>query len=225
MASPSSNTHFDPLEVPDGYDWTIRDFSYSQFAPLVIQSTSILAEPSIAPADPLPYTYPIQYTIASVGPSFAVSSASPSTCSDLCCFNKNAIRQSLIENDCAATGPATGYLGARHDTGCTNLPASTSSVQMTSQVKTGSDSYVKGKRASGRNQGRQQRQKKPHRSFQCHWKDCTYRDPFSGKPALLRHIDTQHITPRSFDCPSCNKSFNRKDNMTEHLGRVHWERV
>lgn len=159
MASPSCNIHFDHLQIPDASGWTMRDFNCSQFAPLAYQSsTSILVEPSITSADPLLYTHHIQYPIAPIASSYAISSASPSTCSDLCCINQNAIRQSLIDNDCAATGPATGYLGPSHGTGCTNLPASASSVQGASQVKAISDSYTKGKRAYGRNQGRQQKQ-------------------------------------------------------------------
>ncbi|CAP80442.1 hypothetical protein E8E15_010240 [Penicillium rubens] len=225
MASPSCNTHFDHLQMPDGYDWTIQDFNYSQFDHLVYQpSTSILAEPSIASADPLLCTDAIQYPFPSFALSSAKSSASPSTCSDLSRFNHNAIHHSPIDKDYAATAPATGYFGPRHDIACNNLPPHSLSVQRASQLKNTSNSYAKGKRASGRNQGRQQKQEKAQWSFQCHWKDCTYRDTFSGKPALMRHIDTQHVNPRSFYCPSCPMSFNRKDNMTEHRGRVHWER-
>ncbi|KAF4763099.1 hypothetical protein N7455_009934 [Penicillium solitum] len=147
MASPSCDTYCDPLHVPDGYDWTLTDFNYSQFTPLAYQSsTSTLAQPSRVSTDPLRYTYPVQYPVSSVAPSFAVSSGSPSTCS--------------VENDCAATAPgdqAIGYLGPRHDIACTNFPASASSVPRASQVKATSDSYTKGKRASGRTQGRQRK--------------------------------------------------------------------
>ncbi|KGO72469.1 Zinc finger, C2H2 [Penicillium italicum] len=229
MASPPCDAHFDYSQEPDGHDLTPRDFKYFQSTPLACQSSaSILADPSIACADPLRYTYHIQYPTPSVAPSFAVSSASTSTCSDLCHFNHRFGYQSLIENNGAATAPegrATGHLGPRHDMACTNVPASTSFAQRTSLVKASSNSHANGKRASGRNQGRQQKQKTRQQSFKCHWNDCTYRNAFSGKPALMRHIDTQHVSPRSFDCPSCAMSFNRKDNLTEHLGRVHWERV
>ncbi|EKV12523.1 hypothetical protein PDIG_44470 [Penicillium digitatum PHI26] len=33
MAWSSGNTYFDSLRMPDGYDWTIREFNHSQFAP------------------------------------------------------------------------------------------------------------------------------------------------------------------------------------------------
>ena len=162
MASPSSSTHSDLLQVPDYYDWTMTDLDYSRFAPLVYHSsTSILAEPSIASADPPRYTYPIQYPIASIASNFAVSSASPSNCCDLCRFNQNATHQSSIENDRAAMppgGPATGSLGPRHNVACTNLLGSASSIPKPPQVKDSSDSYIKGKRAYVRNQGRQQKQ-------------------------------------------------------------------
>lgn len=161
MASPSCDTYCDPLHVPDGYDWTLTDFNYSQFTPLAYQSsTSTLAQPSRVSTDPLRYTYPVQYPVSSVAPSFAVSSGSPSTCSGMCRLNQTAIHQPPVENDCAATAPgdqAIGYLGPRHDIACTNFPASASSVPRASQVKATSDSYTKGKRASGRTQGRQRK--------------------------------------------------------------------
>ncbi|KAJ5196258.1 hypothetical protein N7449_006737 [Penicillium cf. viridicatum] len=162
MASPSCNTHLDPLQVPDGHNWAMRDFDYSQFAPLAYQSsTSTLAQPSRVSADPLRYTHPIRSPIAFAAPIFAISSASAGTCSDLCCFNQNAIQQTLIDNDYAITAPGdrpTGYVGPRHDIACTNFPASASSVPRASQVKATSDSYTKGKRPSGRTQGRQRKQ-------------------------------------------------------------------
>lgn len=162
MASPSCNTHLDPLQVPDGHDWAMRDFDYSQFAPLTYQSsTSTLAQPSRVSVDPLRYTHPIRSPIAFNAPSFAISSASAGTCSDLCCFNQNAIQQALMDNDYAITASgdrATGYVGPRYDIACTNFPASPSSVPRASQVKTTSDSYTKGKRPSGRTQGRQRKQ-------------------------------------------------------------------
>ncbi|KAJ5506407.1 Zinc finger C2H2 [Penicillium expansum] len=162
MASPSCNAHCDHSQVPDGYDWAVTNFNYTQFVPLAYQSsTSILAEPSIASVDPLPYTYPIQYPAASVASSFAVPSASPSAGCDLYRFNQNAIHQSPIENDRAAMapgGPATGSLGPRHDVACTNLPGPASSIPEAPRVKASGDSYAKGKGAYVRNQGRQQKQ-------------------------------------------------------------------
>ncbi|KAJ5656936.1 Zinc finger C2H2 [Penicillium longicatenatum] len=61
------------------------------------------------------------------------------------------------------------------------------------------------------------------RSWVCKWENC--RKPFKSKGALMRHIDTQHIAPRSFKCQSCNRLFSRKDNMEEHIRRIHWVRV
>lgn len=159
MASPSCNTYLDPLQVLDGHDWTTRDFDYSQLAPLAYQSsTSTPAHPSTASADPLRYTHPIRSPIAFAAPSFAISSASVETCSDLCCFNQDAIQHALMDNDREITASAWGYVGHRHDIACTNFPASASSVPRVSQVKVISDSDTKGKRPSGRTQGRQQKQ-------------------------------------------------------------------
>ncbi|KAJ5701784.1 Zinc finger C2H2 [Penicillium malachiteum] len=70
---------------------------------------------------------------------------------------------------------------------------------------------------------------KPQKSqghFECGWKNCQKPGPFTRKSVLKRHIDTLHISPRSFVCPSehCGKSFNRKDNLDDHFRRVHWEK-
>ncbi|KAJ5636749.1 Zinc finger C2H2 [Penicillium longicatenatum] len=63
-------------------------------------------------------------------------------------------------------------------------------------------------------------------SLVCKWENCR-KPPFQSKGALMRHINTQHVAPRSFKCPdqSCDRFFSRKDNMEEHVRRVHWIRV
>lgn len=162
MASPSCNTHCDHSQVADGYDWTMTNLNYSQFVPLVHQSsTSMLAEPSIASVNPIPCTYHIQYPTASVASSFVAPSTSPSAGCDLYRFNQNAIHQSPIANDRAAMapgGPVTGSLGPRHDVACTNLPGPASSIPKAPRAKASGDSYAKGKIAYVRKQGRQQKQ-------------------------------------------------------------------
>ncbi|KAJ5261257.1 hypothetical protein N7478_011852 [Penicillium angulare] len=59
--------------------------------------------------------------------------------------------------------------------------------------------------------------------FRCEWKGCRYPGAFGRKFELKRHVDTQHISPNSFECPDsrCRKSYNRKDNLEEHLRRAH----
>ncbi|KAJ5357581.1 hypothetical protein N7541_004739, partial [Penicillium brevicompactum] len=60
--------------------------------------------------------------------------------------------------------------------------------------------------------------------FQCLWRGCNYPGVFSRKGVLMRHIETQHVDPHSFDCHKCDRTFSRKDNMMEHIGRVHKKR-
>ncbi|KAL2867397.1 uncharacterized protein BJX67DRAFT_353033 [Aspergillus lucknowensis] len=57
----------------------------------------------------------------------------------------------------------------------------------------------------------------------CPWAGCNYTGTFSREAELRRHIDTQHRFPKSFKCQAhgCEKAFNRKDNLAEHLRRVH----
>jgi hypothetical protein len=155
MASPSF-THFDQskaLGVYDCIDWAIFRINYSPPVTLANQSsTPILAGPSLVSEDPHLYTDPNE----SVASSFPASSTS-SSCSDRCRFTHNVMHQSRTNDECAAMAPA-GHAGPRHDIACATLPASTSSGQLTSQVRATSDSYIKGKRSSGRNRGRQQKQ-------------------------------------------------------------------
>jgi hypothetical protein len=59
--------------------------------------------------------------------------------------------------------------------------------------------------------------------MRCHWPGCRYAGSFSKKGQLTRHVKTQHISPKSFGCsePGCGKAFHRKDNLGEHIRRIH----
>ncbi|PWY69644.1 hypothetical protein BO94DRAFT_294715 [Aspergillus sclerotioniger CBS 115572] len=58
--------------------------------------------------------------------------------------------------------------------------------------------------------------------LRCGWKDCPTKSPFSRWEDLSRHIKTIHVFPQFYVCPFCDKSFNRKDNLHEHMSRPHW---
>ncbi|PWY69658.1 hypothetical protein BO94DRAFT_628485 [Aspergillus sclerotioniger CBS 115572] len=57
----------------------------------------------------------------------------------------------------------------------------------------------------------------------CEWNGCTYAHPFNRAADLIRHVRNIHVSPDSFPCwvPGCDRSFNRSDNLMEHLSRVH----
>jgi uncharacterized Zn-finger protein len=59
--------------------------------------------------------------------------------------------------------------------------------------------------------------------LRCYWPACTYTGTFSKKGQLTRHVNTKHISPGSFECPQlgCGKAFDRKDNLGEHMRRIH----
>ncbi|OQE33054.1 hypothetical protein PENFLA_c001G02563 [Penicillium flavigenum] len=99
---------------------------------------------------------------------------------------------------------------------------STSSVQQPTPPKASDILTARGNRTRSR---RANKQEDPYGSFECRWIDCKHPGPFCHKSVLMRHIKTQHVNPRSIDCPRCKKTFNRKDNMKEHLGRVHREYI
>ncbi|KAL2841315.1 hypothetical protein BJX68DRAFT_271192 [Aspergillus pseudodeflectus] len=62
-----------------------------------------------------------------------------------------------------------------------------------------------------------------HIVLRCKWEGCDYSGGFRRTHDLKRHVLTQHIEPRSHECPEygCGMSFNRRDNLRWHLRRVH----
>ena len=60
--------------------------------------------------------------------------------------------------------------------------------------------------------------------LRCEWKGCRYNGAFGRKFELRRHVETQHISPGSFPCrePTCRMSYNRKDNLEDHMRRAHF---
>ncbi|KAL5356397.1 hypothetical protein BJX96DRAFT_105859 [Aspergillus floccosus] len=63
--------------------------------------------------------------------------------------------------------------------------------------------------------------------FRCQWKDCAYSGSFGRRTELRRHVETQHLAPSAYRCSErgCGRLFNRRDNLDEHLRRVHSWRV
>ncbi|KAJ5800973.1 transcriptional regulator family: C2H2 zinc finger [Penicillium psychrosexuale] len=60
-------------------------------------------------------------------------------------------------------------------------------------------------------------------TFECKWEGCRYDRLFSRKGVLMRHIETQHVTPRAFECPSCDHASSRRENLKAHRQAVHRE--
>lgn len=58
----------------------------------------------------------------------------------------------------------------------------------------------------------------------CTWEGCKKPGPFSRKSVLVRH-SRAHVDPSAFKCDHCAKRFNRKDNMNQHVQRVHANQV
>ncbi|KAF9892673.1 hypothetical protein FE257_001075 [Aspergillus nanangensis] len=61
--------------------------------------------------------------------------------------------------------------------------------------------------------------------LRCGWIGCTHRGTFGRKPELMRHIELIHVSPGSEQCSICGKFFNRKDNLGEHVRRMHTDRL
>lgn len=60
-------------------------------------------------------------------------------------------------------------------------------------------------------------------AFKCEWKGCRYDRTFSRKGVLMRHIELQHVSPRSFKCPWCDHATSRRENIKAHRRSIHKE--
>ncbi|PYI09415.1 hypothetical protein BO78DRAFT_415692 [Aspergillus sclerotiicarbonarius CBS 121057] len=63
----------------------------------------------------------------------------------------------------------------------------------------------------------------PQAPLQCGWAGCTNSKSFNRPADLLRHVRNLHVTPNAYVCRvnNCGRAFNRKDNLMEHIARVH----
>jgi Zinc finger, C2H2 type len=59
----------------------------------------------------------------------------------------------------------------------------------------------------------------------CKWEGCKYKGSFQRRTELMRHLECIHVFPNAFPCPfdDCFRSFNRRDNLEEHVKKAHPE--
>ncbi|CAI7577812.1 unnamed protein product [Penicillium glandicola] len=183
---------------------------------------SLAAEPSMFSENHPLYNTSMQHPSAPVHPNYPMIFASAHT--DFNSLNHNPVYQPSFENNRPSELLTVGYLSSGQSTACTTPSGSGPSTPAMQEVPNPSVSRLDVQTITGGSRARRRRQEDPHATYQCNWKDCKYTGVFSRKGVLMRHIETQHVTPHSFDCPMCGKLFSRRDNMTEHLGKVHYER-
>ncbi|KAJ5780508.1 hypothetical protein N7457_005668 [Penicillium paradoxum] len=181
---------------------------------------SMLTRPSLSLDNHLSYN-PLQHSAAPIHPSYPMTLAPHH-------LERNPFDQiptqypSFEINGLNEPTTVGGHVSSEYSTTCNTPSASTPSMQEAPRPRA-SDYEVHTPGEGGRTH--RPKVENLHGSYQCEWKDCTYRGSFSRKGVLMRHIETQHVSPRSFNCHICDRRFSRKDNMVEHLGRVHLERV
>ncbi|KAB8278269.1 hypothetical protein BDV30DRAFT_139839 [Aspergillus minisclerotigenes] len=83
---------------------------------------------------------------------------------------------------------------------------------------------ARSRKPDSRHRGSKANRERHAGSVRCEWKGCTYTGLFARKAELKRHVETQHIFPNSYEClePRCMRTFNRRDNLNEHLRRTHF---
>ncbi|OQE37437.1 hypothetical protein PENCOP_c010G06795 [Penicillium coprophilum] len=120
-----------------------------------------------------------------------------------------------------ALSPASNY-----DTGCPSpwddLPVSTPIIQETLESDEASNEPIQTKKPY-RTRKIKDRDSESYGTFKCEWKGCRYDRLFSRKGVLMRHIETQHVTPRAFKCPRCGHASSRRENLKAHRQSIHKE--
>ncbi|KAJ5488366.1 hypothetical protein N7453_011820 [Penicillium expansum] len=206
MAFPSYNISLDDSSPSYGPEWDTSGYKGPQVSPTRPFSTFLVTESSMSPNRAL-YNHHMQYSSAPLDRNFLLPAAWSDQ--DLYRPTQYDIRHSLSEENGAAKSLSMdGVI----------LGPDTAAFVDSSSFNYSAQEIPQPKDNAGRRGARKQ-------SPGCNWKDCPYPGMFSRKGVLMRHIETQHVNPRSFGCPKCDRLFSRKDNMTEHLGRVHLERV
>lgn len=59
--------------------------------------------------------------------------------------------------------------------------------------------------------------------LRCQWEGCQYNGTFGRQTELMRHVETQHVSPKAYRClfPGCTRKYNRVDNLHAHARKVH----
>ncbi|KAJ6137158.1 hypothetical protein N7471_003644 [Penicillium samsonianum] len=217
----SYNISLDNLSPSYEFGWDTSGCKSPPVSPARPFSNPSRAGPSMSPGHLLS-NHHLQNSSAPLEPSFLMPAASYNL--DLYRPNQDVTHHPSLEgNGAARPFPTDGVSSGFGTTTCAASPSSDCSVQEIPQRNDDGGHCARAGMLCRRRGAR--RQNSGHGTFRCNWKDCSYPGMFSRKGVLMRHIETQHVTPRSFGCPKCDRLFSRKDNMTEHFGRVHLEIV
>ncbi|CAP85668.1 hypothetical protein EN45_058320 [Penicillium chrysogenum] len=222
MAGPPHHVPLSASGTP-GQDESTRDlylpygYAAHQYPP------SLAAEPSTFSENHLLYNTLMQHSSAPVHLSYSMPFSSAHGT-----FNPashNMAHHPSSENNTPSDPSTMGYISSGYSTACTTPLGSGRSSPSMQEIPQSSVSRPEVPTICGRGRAHRPKHDELYGMYQCNWKDCKYRGMFSRKGVLMRHIETQHVAPHSFDCPVCGKLFCRRDNMTEHLGKVQCQRV
>ncbi|KAJ5520147.1 hypothetical protein N7463_000600 [Penicillium fimorum] len=206
-----------------GYGRSTEDLHYPYGSIAHQYRPSLATEPSMFSDNQFPSNTLVQHPSTPVHPGYFTSFTQAHA--DFNPANQNTVHYPSIGNNRPGQFSTTGYLSSGYNTACTTPSASGVSTPSMQDIPEPGVSRRKVQTLCGGGRPLKRKHSELHGTYQCNWKDCKYRGVFSRKGVLMRHIETQHVAPRSFDCPVCGHLFSRRDNMTEHLGRVHLKRA
>ncbi|KAJ5154536.1 uncharacterized protein N7500_009975 [Penicillium coprophilum] len=186
---------------------------------------------------PLAYNYQLQlpFTQSPSTPTALGAMLSPTPSSSY--LDPGTIKHSVNNHSPRSVpAPALGTVPAlspasNYDTGYSSswddLPVSTPIIQETLESDEASNELSQNKRSRTLRGGGKikARDSESYGTFKCEWKGCRYDRLFSRKGVLMRHIETQHVTPGAFKCPDpgCGRAFNRRENLKAHRQTIHHE--
>ncbi|KAJ6085654.1 hypothetical protein N7499_005283 [Penicillium canescens] len=137
-------------------------------------------------------------------------------------INRRSLSSASIHSSSTAISPASPY-----DPGCpspwTDVTFSPSASNRAGPLEEVSKKPAKTKRPCLTRGVSKQNHSDLYGTFKCEWVGCTYDRFFSRKGVLMRHIETQHVSPGAFKCPSCDHAASRKENLRAHRQSIHKE--
>ncbi|KAB8225868.1 hypothetical protein BDV33DRAFT_198280 [Aspergillus novoparasiticus] len=172
--------------------------------------------PSAGPLLINPNALPV---LSSPGAGYTVRSTSPSSDADTWLANDTALNFATA----ATYGPEV--IDNDNDFPLNSPPIHLNAISSIKQPSmTVTVPRTRSRRPDSRHRGPKAKRERYAGRVKCEWKGCTYTGLFARKAELKRHVETQHISPNSYECPEprCVRTFNRRDNLDEHLRRTHF---
>ncbi|KAJ5455075.1 hypothetical protein N7475_010196, partial [Penicillium sp. IBT 31633x] len=230
MAWPTRNTP----NIPAHYPWTYAELEnwraeyFKQPEPLLMTPSPDPSASARTPTGRLhSYNYQMQLPTTPIGLGAMLSPTPSSSYLDPGAIKRPINHQSLRSvphQDPGAMHSPASLSDPRCLSPWMELPTSPPVMrEMPRQDEASKESSQAKRGCRSRRRGPKKKDGEDYGTFKCEWKGCTYDRMFSRKGVLMRHIETQHVSPRGFKCPSCEHASSRRENLKAHRQSIHKE--